>query len=91
MIDHIQARRNELAAQMAQAQQQYAELEQTLTLLDRQLCAMAGGLQELDDLLEASKEDAQQCGDERQHGERIAGSDNQDEQQTNHGGSIACP
>jgi chromosome segregation ATPase len=51
MIDRIQARRDALAAQMAEAQQQYEQLEQTLKLLDRQLCAMAGGLQELDALL----------------------------------------
>ncbi len=51
MIDRIQARRDELADQMAQAQAQYAELEAVLKELDRQLCAMAGGLQELDTLL----------------------------------------
>ena len=56
MIDRIQARRDELAEQMTQAQQQYAELEQALRLLDRQLCAMAGGLQELDALLETNEE-----------------------------------
>lgn len=51
MIDRIQARRAALAAQLAQAQQQYDQLEQALKLLDRQLCAMTGGLQELDALL----------------------------------------
>jgi len=58
MIDrmHIQARRDALAAQLAQAQQQYAQLEATLATLDRQLCAMAGGLQELDALLAAGTE-----------------------------------
>jgi regulator of protease activity HflC (stomatin/prohibitin superfamily) len=52
MIDRIQARRAALAAQKAEAQQQYEQLEQTLKLLDRNICAMAGGLQELDALLE---------------------------------------
>jgi predicted nucleic acid-binding Zn-ribbon protein len=56
MIDRIQARRDALAAQMAEAQQQYEQLEQTLKLLDRQLCAMAGGLQELDALLEQEQQ-----------------------------------
>lgn len=51
MIDRTRARRAALAAQLAQAQQQYAELEQTLAMLDRQMCAMHGGLQELDALL----------------------------------------
>jgi len=51
MIERIKARRNELARQMAESQRQYDELEQTLHALDRQLCAMAGGLQELDALL----------------------------------------
>ena len=51
MNERIQARRDELAAQLAEAQQQYAQLEQMLKELDRQLCAMAGGLQELDALL----------------------------------------
>jgi len=51
MIERIKARRAALQAQMDAAQQQYAELEQTLRQLDRQLCAMQGGLQELDALL----------------------------------------
>lgn len=52
MLDRITARRDALAAQLAQAKQQYAELEATLLQLDRQLCAMQGGIQELDALLE---------------------------------------
>lgn len=52
MIDHIQARRAALAAQLETAQQQYDQLESTLRALDRQICAMHGGLQELDALLE---------------------------------------
>jgi hypothetical protein len=48
---HIRERRAALAAQLAQAQQQYIELERTLHALDRQLCAMQGGLQELDALV----------------------------------------
>jgi predicted nucleic acid-binding Zn-ribbon protein len=56
MIDRIQARRDALAAQMAEAQQQYEQLEQTLKLLDRNICAMAGGLQELDALLEQEQQ-----------------------------------
>lgn len=53
MIDRatIRARRDILAVQMAQAQQQYNQLEATLKQLDRQLCAIAGGVQELDALL----------------------------------------
>lgn len=51
MIDRIQARRNELAAQQAQAQQEYAQLEQMLLQLGRNLDGMHGGLQELDALL----------------------------------------
>jgi hypothetical protein len=47
----IQARRAALAAQLDQARAQYDALEATLKALDRQLCAMAGGLQELDALL----------------------------------------
>jgi hypothetical protein len=51
MIDRIKSRRAALAAQLAVSQRQYDELEQTLHALDRQLCAMAGGLKELDALL----------------------------------------
>lgn len=51
MIDRIRGRRAALAAQLAQAQQQHAELEATLKALDRSMCAMHGGLQELDALL----------------------------------------
>lgn len=51
MIEQIRARRAALAAQLAEAQQQYAQLETMLHTLDRQLCAMHGGLQELDALL----------------------------------------
>jgi phage shock protein A len=51
MIDRIQARRAALARQLAEAQQQYDQLEQALRQLDRQLCAMHGGMQELDALL----------------------------------------
>lgn len=47
----IDVRRARLAAQLAEAQQQYAQLETILHTLDRQLCAMHGGLQELDALL----------------------------------------
>lgn len=90
MIDRVHTRRAALAAQLSQAQQQYNELETMLRDLDRQLCAMQGGLQELDALLEASKEGDQQHDAERQHGERIAGDDEQTEQQTNHAGSVAC-
>lgn len=49
--DAIRARRDALAAQMAEARQQYTKLEATLAVLDRNLCAMHGGLQELDALL----------------------------------------
>lgn len=50
-ISTIQARRDALAAQLDQARLQYDQLEATLHALDRQLCGMAGGLQELDRLL----------------------------------------
>lgn len=51
MIARIQARRAALVEQIAEARQQYDQLEQTLQALDRQMCAMHGGLQELDALL----------------------------------------
>lgn len=51
MIARIQARRDALVAQLAEGQQQYAQLEKLLIDLDRQLCAMQGGIQELDVLL----------------------------------------
>jgi phage shock protein A len=56
MIDRITARRDALASQLSQARQQYDQLEQTLKLLDRNICAMAGGLQELDALLEQEQQ-----------------------------------
>jgi phage shock protein A len=49
--ERVRARRAALVAQMAEAQQQYAQLEQTLQQLGRNLDAMQGGLQELDALL----------------------------------------
>jgi chromosome condensin MukBEF ATPase and DNA-binding subunit MukB len=49
--EQVQARRDALAAQMEQGQQEYTQLEQMLAQLDRSICAMAGGLQELDALL----------------------------------------
>lgn len=52
MIDRIQDRRNALASQLEAAQAQYDQLEAALKQLDRQLCAMQGGLQELQALLE---------------------------------------
>lgn len=51
MIDRIHVRLDALSAQLAQAKQQYAELEATLRDLDRQLCMMAGGVHELELLL----------------------------------------
>lgn len=53
MISHstIQARRDALQSQLESARLQYDQLEAALHALDRQLCAMAGGLQELDRLL----------------------------------------
>jgi hypothetical protein len=47
----IQSRRDALAAQQQQAEQIVGELEQQLAYGRQQLLAMAGGLQELDDLL----------------------------------------
>jgi hypothetical protein len=55
MIDLIRARRAALAAQMAEAQQQYTAIEEQLRLLGRNLDAMHGGLQELDALIEQTE------------------------------------
>jgi hypothetical protein len=44
-------RRDELAAQLAEGHQQYAQFEAALKELDRQLYALLGGIQELDALL----------------------------------------
>ncbi len=51
MEEQIRARRAELAAQMEEAQRQYATMEEQLRLLGRNLDAMHGGIQELDTLL----------------------------------------
>lgn len=51
MIERIQARLALLQTQLDQAQQQYDQLEATLRKLDRQLCMMAGAVQELSALL----------------------------------------
>lgn len=45
-------RRRQLAEQYQQATLQLAELERTAALLRRNIAAMAGGIQELDGLLE---------------------------------------
>lgn len=49
--EQIQTRRDALAAQLREGQQQFTQLQQMLADLDRQLCAMQGGIQELDALL----------------------------------------
>lgn len=49
--ERLRARRAELAAQMEQAQQEYAQIEAMLAQLQRNIDAMHGGLQELDALL----------------------------------------
>lgn len=80
MIKQMRARRNELAAQLAAGRAQYNHLEQTLKELDRQLCMIAGGLQELDALLAGGR------GDERgadQDGAPERENDDQDDQQHN--------
>lgn len=51
MIDRIQARRDALAQQLVEAQAQYDRLEAHLKQLDRQLCAMHGGVEAYDALL----------------------------------------
>ena len=51
MIERIRARRAALAAQIEQAKAQYNELETMLKELDRQILAMLGGLNELDQLI----------------------------------------
>lgn len=61
MIEIIRQRREALAAQLAQAKEQYEAIERTLAQLDRQICAMHGGLQELDTLLEGTEP----CADSR--------------------------
>lgn len=48
----IQQRRDALNAQRQQAEQQYNTLEAQLALLQRNIDAMHGGVQELDDLLQ---------------------------------------
>lgn len=55
-VDIIRARIAALQAQKAQAEQEYSTLEARLALLQRNLDAMHGGLQELAALL--PKEDA---------------------------------
>lgn len=60
MIAQIQARRDALAAQKAEAEAQYSQLEQALALLGRNIDAMHGGIQELDALL---KGDIPPCDD----------------------------
>jgi len=54
MIDRIQERLRLMAERLEQGRKQYNELEQTLRDLDRQLCAMQGGIQELEALLAAA-------------------------------------
>ena len=49
----IAERRDALQAQFDAAEREYNELERAMQLLDRQLCAMRGGLAELDALLSA--------------------------------------
>lgn len=53
----IRARRDALAAQLAEGQQQYQQLENALAMLQRNLDAMHGGLQELEALLQESTDD----------------------------------
>jgi hypothetical protein len=57
VIERTRARRNELAAQLAQAKQEYEAIERMLAQLDRNICAMHGGVQELDALLESPPPD----------------------------------
>lgn len=47
----IQARRDALAAQHASAQEQHTEWQKMIGLLEHNISAMQGGLQELDALL----------------------------------------
>lgn len=57
MREIIQARRDSLAAQIEEATDQFNQLESMAKELDRQLCAMIGGLQELDNLLATEQEE----------------------------------
>jgi Tfp pilus assembly protein PilO len=86
MIDRatIQKRRDALAAQLEQGRQQYDQLEATLKELDRQLCAMSGGVQELDALLAVDGDAAEQHGSERQQPADLRQHDDQDQLHTNH-------
>lgn len=85
MIDRIHARRAALAAQVAEAQQQYDQLEAALRTLDRQLCAIHGGLQELDALLQGTPDELRD--DDTQHDQRDhAEQDEQHDQQAAHNG-----
>lgn len=52
LVETIRARRDELAAQMEAGKQEYARIEALLAELRRAIDAMAGGVQELDALLE---------------------------------------
>lgn len=91
MIDRITARRDALQAQIDRVRLIYADLEvqrdQALSLLaraQRELDAMAGGLQELQALLAAAREEQDE---QRQHGDGVGSSDEQYEQHEANGHS----
>jgi chromosome segregation ATPase len=91
VIDRITARRDALQAQIDRVRLIYADLEvqrdQALSLLaraQRELDAMAGGLQELQALLAAAREEQDE---QRQHGDGVGSSDEQYEQHEANGHS----
>ena len=51
IADQVRARIQALRAQKAEAEQQAAEVRQTLALLQRNIDGMAGGIQELEGML----------------------------------------
>ncbi len=53
LVAQVRQQREQLRARFAEAAQQEAEMSQTLALLHRNMDAMCGGLQELEQLLAA--------------------------------------
>lgn len=68
MIERIRERRAALVAQHQQAVEQYNQIEATLRELDRQICGMWGGIQELDALLAAEAPTPERAATRRANG-----------------------
>lgn len=58
VLEKIRARRDALRAQMETAKAQYGDLERALALLQRNIDAMHGGLQELESLITSEDDHA---------------------------------